>query len=63
MNIIEKLVAYLKETRIELKHVNWPRREKATRDTLLVIGISIGVAVFLGFFDMIFSYILNNFVL
>ncbi len=63
MNIINKLINYLRETRIELKHVNWPKKEKAIRDTLLVIGISIGVAVFLGFFDMVFAYILNNFIL
>ncbi len=63
MSLIEKLINYFKETRIELKHVNWPTKKVAMRLTMLVIGISFAVALYLGFFDMLFTYLLNTFVL
>ncbi len=63
MSLIGKLINYFKETRIELKHVNWPTKKVAMRLTMLVIGISFAVSLYLGFFDMLFTYILNNFVL
>ncbi len=58
-----KIVEYLKETRGELKHVSWPTRRQTIVFTMVVILISIGVAVFLGFFDFIFAEILRKFVL
>ena len=62
MSLIGKLINYFKETRIELKHVNWPTKKVAMRLTMLVIGISFAVALYLGFFDMLFAYLLNTFV-
>ncbi len=47
---------FLLEARQEFKHVNWPTRQEATHLTLIVIGISLGVAVFMAFFDYLFSY-------
>lgn len=60
--MVQKLINYLKETRIELKHVNWPKRETTIRLTFLVIGISFAVALYLGFFDMVFNYFLRIFI-
>jgi len=57
-----KLKDYIKGTRVELKNVNWPSQKQIINFTLLVIGISIAVALFLSFFDMIFSYLLKTFV-
>lgn len=51
MNISE----YIKETRAEMKHVNWPTRSQAINYSLLVIGISVVTAVILGLFDFVFS--------
>ncbi|MCC2630878.1 MAG: Protein translocase complex, SecE/Sec61-gamma subunit [Candidatus Paceibacter sp.] len=55
---------YLKETRGELKHVSWPTRQQAIAFTALVIIISIGLALYLGLFDYLFSqgikYIINQ---
>ena len=62
MSPFVKLINYFKETRIELKHVNWPTKKVAMRLTMLVIGISFAVALYLGFFDMLFAYLLNTFV-
>ena len=58
-----KIVDYVKETKNELRHVSWPTRKQAIVFTIIVIGISIGVALFLGLFDYIFSLILTKFVL
>lgn len=60
---VAKLKNYITETRKELRHVNWPNRRQTVRFTLLVIGISAFVAVFLGLADFVFGYLLNAFVL
>jgi preprotein translocase subunit SecE len=46
---------YLKETRGELKHVAWPTRTQTVVYTVLVALISVGVALYLGLFDYIFT--------
>ncbi|MDD5342297.1 MAG: preprotein translocase subunit SecE [Patescibacteria group bacterium] len=50
-----KIVRYLKDSRREMKRVVWPTRQETVRNTLLVIGISLGVAIFLGVLDFIFN--------
>jgi len=54
---------FFAESRQELRHVNWPTRREAIRLTMIVIGISLGLAVFLGGFDYFFSYLIKTFVL
>ena len=61
--MFNKLANYIKETKIEMKGVKWPTRKQAVNYTLLVIGASVGVAIFLGAFDMLFAYLLGKFVL
>lgn len=58
-----KIVEYLRETRGEMKHVNWPTRKQAVNYTLLVIGISVATAVLLGIADYIFGLGLENLIL
>ncbi|MBI2175323.1 MAG: preprotein translocase subunit SecE [Parcubacteria group bacterium] len=60
---VAKLKNYITETRKEMRHVNWPNRQQTVRFTLLVIGISVFVAAFLGFADFVFGYLLNTFIL
>ena len=52
-------VNYLKATKGELRHVNWPTRKQATNFTLLVISLAILVSLLLGFMDFIYSQLLN----
>lgn len=54
-----KLVSYIKESKDELKKVVWPSRRETTKYTLLVIGISLGVAAFLGAVDLGLNYVLG----
>lgn len=56
------LVRYIKETRIELKHVSWPTRRQAVLYTLAVVAISLVTAAYLGGLDWVFGRILELFV-
>ncbi|MEK7148133.1 MAG: preprotein translocase subunit SecE [Patescibacteria group bacterium] len=60
---MNRFINYIKDTRGELIHVVWPSRKQATAFTVVVIIISIVTSLFLGFFDYIFSLILQKFVL
>ena len=50
------ITTYLKETRAEFKHVNWPSRKMALAYAVAVVVISLLVAYFLGAFDSLFQY-------
>ncbi len=58
-----KLAEYIKETRGEMKHVNWPTKNQAMNYTLLVIGLSIATALLLALADYVFSLGLEKFIL
>lgn len=49
--MFQRIKKFLEESRLELKRVNWPNRKETTRYTLFVIGLSLGLAVFLGAMD------------
>jgi len=61
--MISKITAFFKEVRLETKRVNWPTRTQIFNYTLIVLGISGAVAVFLGGIDFILTTILNRFIL
>ncbi len=53
------LIRYFRETRGELRKVTWPTREETWRLTLIVLGVSAAMAVFLGLIlDTLFSRII-----
>lgn len=62
-NIPFKLITFLKEVRLEMKKVNWPSRETTIKYTLIIVGVSLIVATFLGALDFLFTTLLNKFVL
>ena len=57
-----KLTEYIKETRGEMKHVNWPTRSQAINYTLLVIGLSVVTSLLLSLADYVFGLGLEKFV-
>ena len=63
MKLIDKLITYLKEVKVELKKVNWPTKKETTKYTLIVIGVSFAVMIFLGGLDFLFTWLLGKFVL
>ena len=56
-------VRFLREVRGEMKKVNWLSRQEVTRYTLLVFGISLVVAAYLGALDYALSLALKQFIL
>jgi len=46
-----------------MKKVNWPTRQETMQYTLIVIGLSVAVALYLGGLDFLFSFLLNRFIL
>lgn len=49
---MDSLIAYLKETRAEIKEVVFPTMTQTITYTLIVIGVSVLVAVILGGVDL-----------
>lgn len=52
-------VAFLQESRAELRKVTWPTREEAMNLTVAVIGMTVGLAAFLGLIDAILDFIVK----
>jgi len=58
-----RFINYIKDTRGELKHVSWPTHRQTIAFTALVILISLFTSLFLGFFDFVFTFLLETFIL
>lgn len=57
------LFSYIKETKSELRHVNWPTRHQAVVFTVLVILLAIATGIYLGLFDFLFNILLREVIL
>ena len=52
MNLKEnRLIKYFYEAKEELEKVTWPTRRETLVSTVIVIGVSVGTAAFLGALD------------
>lgn len=60
MNALAKLSKYIKESVAELRKVSWPTKKQTTNYSLLVIGISVAVAAFLGICDYLFADLIER---
>ncbi|PIU98257.1 preprotein translocase subunit SecE [Candidatus Wolfebacteria bacterium CG03_land_8_20_14_0_80_40_12] len=58
--MLNRLKSYIINSYHELHRVNWPTRKETVRLVLIVVGLSIGVAIFLGILDMVFVYLLER---
>ena len=56
---MNRITEYVKATRAEMSHVNWPTRQQTIRFTSLVIAVSLATAVLLGVADFVFSRLLT----
>jgi preprotein translocase subunit SecE len=56
---MSRIIEYVKATRAEMTHVNWPSREQTIRFTVLVILVSLCTAALLGVSDFVFSRLLT----
>ncbi len=57
-NILQEnaISRYFRETWAELKKVRWPTRQEARNLTLIVLGVTIGMAIVLGLLDFFFTW-------
>lgn len=53
---MNKLSQYISDSVAEMKKVTWPTKKETYNYTLIVIGLSVGVAVFLGALDLVFGW-------
>lgn len=53
--MIQKVIHFFEEIRIELGKVTWPSREEMVGSTGVVILFSILMALFIGTFDLLLS--------
>ncbi|MBN1325824.1 preprotein translocase subunit SecE [Candidatus Falkowbacteria bacterium] len=52
---MSKISNYIRESIAELKKVTWPTKKQTVNYTLLIIGISLTVAFFIGVVDYILA--------
>ena len=45
-----------------MKKVNWPSRQETTKYTLIIIGVCVVVAIYLGGLDLLFTSLLEKFI-
>ena len=63
MSFFNRMIQFIKESRVELKKVSWPTRQDTIRHTLTVMVMSGTVALFLGGIDFVMQFILTRFIL
>ena len=56
---MSKIIAFFRDVRVELAKVSWPTRKETTQYTLIVIGVSLLISIFLGLWDAVFKYLLG----
>ncbi len=54
------LMNYFKDVRSEMRHVSWPTRSQAITYTVVVLGISLATALYLGAWDYVFSALIQK---
>lgn len=60
----KKIKKFFQEVRVEMKKVNWPTKKETTKYTVIVLGTTIAVAVYLGTLDFLFTnFFIEKFVI
>ncbi|MDF1497781.1 MAG: preprotein translocase subunit SecE [Patescibacteria group bacterium] len=60
MNIIKEIKKYITEVKNEAKKVSWPSKKITIKDSVIVIGISLATAAFLGGVDYILTIVIEK---
>lgn len=60
---MERIINFLKDVKIELSKVSWPTKDQTIQYTLVVIGLSLAISLFLGGTDFVLQFVLNKFIL
>ena len=60
MRSLSGLITFFQEVRLEARRVNWPTRKEVLQNALLVVGITLATALFLGGVDFVFVQFLEK---
>jgi len=60
--ILKKVIIFFKEVSVEMRKVNWPDRQETLRYTIIILGVTIALAAFLGALDFVFLKALGRFI-
>lgn len=63
MTFTQRVNLFFKEVFVEMKRVSWLSQKDIIRYTLIVLGVTIAVAAFLGGLDYIFTTAIKIFIL
>jgi preprotein translocase subunit SecE len=63
MNIIASAKNYFVSSYAEMKKVNWPTKKQTTNYSLIVIGLSLGMAAFFGILDYVLNLGINTLII
>jgi len=55
MNILNKVIGFLNEVKVELSKVSWSTRQELVGSTIVVIVITLIMGLFIGLFDLLLS--------
>jgi preprotein translocase subunit SecE len=55
-----KVSTYINEVIREIKKVTWPSKKQTQNMTLLVIGVSLAIGVYIGLLDFIFQKLMTS---
>ena len=58
---VERTRNFVQETIVELKKSTWPTRAEATRLTSVVVGVIVGVGIYMGLLDSILTLLVSKF--
>ena len=54
-NISGSPITFLREVKNELTKVTWPTRNEVVKLTIIVIGISVAIGIYIGGLDLLFT--------
>ena len=57
--MLKRLRLYIQESHSELRKVVWPTREQVRNLTVLVFVISAAIGLYIGFFDFLWTQVLQ----
>ena len=58
--MIQRTLKFLREVRTEISKVTWPTRDELLSSTFIVIAFSVAFSLFVGAFDLLFSFIIRQ---
>lgn len=62
MSIIKNLKNYIVDVKTETRKVSWPTKQRAIKDSAIVVFISVAMAAFLGGVDYVLTYLIETYI-